>query len=369
VLLNLLGQTAHLTNLKFFAVYNDSSFLQDAFSRLVEKSFASPLDTPSRMRNALIKLSPIAYTTIKKLYYRWVSHRVRPDLVYINTVNDTPHARQALAMGVPVVVHAHEMDFLVTFRIREEWIQQLVSRASLWIVCSNAVGEFYITTYGLPPERVRVLHGPVSSARIVPTRQGHYRHLMGCPAHCLVVGVSASFTYLKGADLFIRAISLVKQSFGQPVRFAWLGLDPSARNTAFYVSMNKLVSQYGLASDFHIFPSTTAVGDFYTDVDLLVAPSRIEAMGLSILEAMLHSKPVVALDVGGMGEAVDETTGILVKDRSPEGLAAGILSLLKNDERRREAGQRARERAYNHFEAEAQAPKWASILENITTSN
>ena len=47
-------------------------------------------------------------------------------------------------------------------------------------------------------------------------------------------------------------------------------------------------------------------------LDIFVLPSRNEGFPLSIVEAMLAGRPVIATDVGSVREAVDEATGIVV---------------------------------------------------------
>jgi glycosyltransferase involved in cell wall biosynthesis len=65
--------------------------------------------------------------------------------------------------------------------------------------------------------------------------------------------------------------------------------------------------------------------------DVAVLPSHREAQGLSILEAMALSRPVVASDVGGIPEMVDDgVTGLLVPHDRPEALAAAIVRLLQD---------------------------------------
>jgi glycosyltransferase involved in cell wall biosynthesis len=64
-------------------------------------------------------------------------------------------------------------------------------------------------------------------------------------------------------------------------------------------------------------------------LDVAVLPSYREAQGLSILEAMALSRPVVASAVGGIPEMVEDgRTGLLVAPHDPEALGAAIARLL-----------------------------------------
>ncbi len=65
--------------------------------------------------------------------------------------------------------------------------------------------------------------------------------------------------------------------------------------------------------------------------DVAVLPSHREAQGLTILEAMALSRPVVASDVGGIPEMIkDGITGLLVPPQDPPALAAAIVRLLRD---------------------------------------
>ena len=66
-------------------------------------------------------------------------------------------------------------------------------------------------------------------------------------------------------------------------------------------------------------------------LDVAVLPSYREALGLTILEAMALSRPVVASNVGGIPEMVEDgVTGLLVPPRDPDALAAAIIRLLRD---------------------------------------
>lgn len=66
-------------------------------------------------------------------------------------------------------------------------------------------------------------------------------------------------------------------------------------------------------------------------LDVAVLPSYREAQGMVILEAMALSRPVVASDVGGIPEMIEDgVTGLLVPPHDADALARAIVRLLKN---------------------------------------
>jgi glycosyltransferase involved in cell wall biosynthesis len=85
--------------------------------------------------------------------------------------------------------------------------------------------------------------------------------------------------------------------------------------------------------------------------DLFVLASRSEGFPISVLEAMAAGLPVVASDVGGVGEAViDGETGLLVPPGDAAALAEALSALLHDVTRRRVMGTRGRARASASFD-------------------
>jgi glycosyltransferase involved in cell wall biosynthesis len=65
--------------------------------------------------------------------------------------------------------------------------------------------------------------------------------------------------------------------------------------------------------------------------DVLVLPSRTEALGGVLIEAMALGVPIVASSVGGIPEVVkDGETGLLIESSNPEDYAAAILRVLND---------------------------------------
>jgi glycosyltransferase involved in cell wall biosynthesis len=89
-------------------------------------------------------------------------------------------------------------------------------------------------------------------------------------------------------------------------------------------------------------------------VQIVVVPSIWnEPFGIVGLEAMLHARPVVAFDVGGVREwLVDGRSGVLVKDITVGPLAKAIRDLGENPESCRQMGLEGYHRVQEHFTAE-----------------
>ena len=84
--------------------------------------------------------------------------------------------------------------------------------------------------------------------------------------------------------------------------------------------------------------------------DGFVLSSAWEGMPLVIGEAMAMEKPVVATDVGGVGELVGDA-GVLVPPKDPEALTEAMLGVMRmTGEQRQRMGNAARERIRHHFD-------------------
>ena len=88
---------------------------------------------------------------------------------------------------------------------------------------------------------------------------------------------------------------------------------------------------------------------FWNSVAIAVVPSLCEAFGLVALEALGCGVPVVASDVGGLAEIVEDgKSGILVPPNDPEALANALINLLRDEPLRLQLAAGARQRA-EHF--------------------
>ena len=72
---------------------------------------------------------------------------------------------------------------------------------------------------------------------------------------------------------------------------------------------------------------------WYSQMDIVIMPSRSEGFGLTAIEAMAHGCVMVASDVGGLPEVVrDGVCGLLHRTEDITDMAAKICALISNQE-------------------------------------
>jgi glycosyltransferase involved in cell wall biosynthesis len=94
-----------------------------------------------------------------------------------------------------------------------------------------------------------------------------------------------------------------------------------------------------------------AIPDYLSRMSVACLSSESEGLQNAILECMAAGLPVVATDVGGVRELVhDNSTGYLVRTRTPEAFAEPIVRPLRDPGLRRAMGRRGMERARADFD-------------------
>ena len=106
--------------------------------------------------------------------------------------------------------------------------------------------------------------------------------------------------------------------------------------------------------------------EFMCAADVLVLPSRTEGMPLTILEAMALKTPVVASNVGGIPELIDDgVTGILFSPDQPANLVNALAWVGSHPHERRVLAERASERYWSNFSQALHAKRYAEAVRTV----
>ena len=156
-----------------------------------------------------------------------------------------------------------------------------------------------------------------SKARI---RNGPWRKKFGIQPDALVFGSVGRLSDEKGFDIALKAISLLQPKL--PHSFFLILGDGDSR-----VSLESEANRLGLQDRLFILGFDNHPLQFLQEIDVFVLPSRLEAFGLALVEAMSLGLPCISADVGGTKEILDETAGMLIRPEDPSALADAMLSM------------------------------------------
>jgi glycogen synthase len=105
----------------------------------------------------------------------------------------------------------------------------------------------------------------------------------------------------------------------------------------------------------------------YAAADVFVAPSRFESFGLVLIEAMRHGTPVIACNVGGMREIIEDgVDGYLFKVGDTAQLAGRLRLLIENPAVRLRVGEAARQTYESRFTARRMGESIETMLSALT---
>ena len=170
----------------------------------------------------------------------------------------------------------------------------------------------------------------------------------------------------KGLDTLLEAADiLVKKYHVEGFKVDLYG----AGAPAFTENMLKFIEKHDLSDLIYIHKRTDNIGKVYDQSSCLVQPSRIESFGMTLIEAMSHSRPVIATKSGGPSEIViDGKTGYLLERNNSEAMAEKMAYFMENPEIAQQMGRAGRERYIKCFSEEAARKTIIPLLKNAYDS-
>ncbi len=255
-----------------------------------------------------------------------------------------------LAGRVPVVLIKH----VGTMRPKRDPLHRWLYRnvAQVWAI-SRVIRDNLIATHPLPAEKVEIVHQGLDLAKFrVPTEvRNRLRREFGFAEKALVVGIIGRLEPGKGHLEFLQMAGRVARQVPQS---AFLVVGTPTRGEEF-----RAEPIFRLAKELDLGPRLVFAG-FRQDIpavlaamDVFAFPSRAEAFGLVLIEAMAAGLPVVSTASDGVLDiVVDGQSGLLVPPQDVAALEKAVLRLLASPELRLELGREGQRRVEELFTAE-----------------
>lgn len=249
-----------------------------------------------------------------------------------------------------------------TWKVRlYEAIDRRMLRHMESVACVSAGQAAKVVRSGVRANRVRVIHDSVDPTRFNEggsAGRALLQSLFATPRDVIIVGVGRQSPE-KGFDQLVESASLLARASDR-VGIVLIGDGPDRQALEDRVRAADL-SRHVVFAGFR-----TDIDRLLPGADILAQASFTEGLPNVVLEACAAGIPVVATDVGGTSEIIDDgVNGLLVPAGDPSALAERLLDLVRSPERRRAMGARGRDIARARFSFVQQAREYAELFESV----
>ncbi len=148
----------------------------------------------------------------------------------------------------------------------------------------------------------------------------------------------------KGIDIAFQAISLLPKEIQNKIIYYIVGAGEEREN------LEKMATNMGISRIIKLLGFIPDVKKLLSANNIFLLPSRTEAFPYAILEAGVAGMPIIATNVGGIPEIInDMQNGILVPPQNPKEIAEAILYLLDHKDKQEEFGRKIKNTVSRFF--------------------
>jgi len=217
------------------------------------------------------------------------------------------------------------------------------------IVNCNSIKNNLNLLRGLPLDKIHVIYNAIKN------KQQRLFNIF--EKNEVTIGCISRLDFNKGVMILLEVFKKLSHKYNY-IRLLLVGTGDA------YKDLQGKIQEYGL--DNNIKLTGFFDGDIFTafeQIDLFVLPSFWEGLPYSVIEACSCGRAIVATDVGGIREIIENNvSGILVPPRSEEGLLNAIEFCLNNRDIAKKMGMHARQTYEKKFNLEGMYEKVRQIL-------
>ncbi len=287
------------------------------------------------------------------------------ELVFVPNQNFVPRTR------VPLVLTVHDLSFhhypdLFSFK-RRWWHrivrpERLMQRADALITVSRATASDVQSTFGIPAERIHVIHSGVDAPELQKEEIAHVRQAYHLPEHFLFS--LSTIEPRKNLLTLLDAFTILKQDYGYKGDLVIAGAYGwSAR--AFGRALAAHPFRHAIRMLSYVRPEEKAA--LYRAADVFLYLSLFEGFGFPPLEAAMQGTPVVTGHHSSLCEVM-ENGALLVDVHNVREVAVAVHELLGDAEIRSHLAEN-HARLTSHFSWERSAQMTLTVFRDILQSS
>ncbi len=285
-----------------------------------------------------------------------IARRRRADLLHANSIR--AGIALALGSGHGAARLVHVRDCLPPGIATTATMRLIAARADT--IVANSQYTARSVRASVPDARVQVVHNPVDLRRWDPDRidRAKARARLGVAGtRRVLLGVLAQISPWKGQHTAVQALAILRER-GLDAHLLLIGsakfVARSTRfdNEAYLARLHGLIAAADLGDRVSWLGERDDAPELVRAMDILLLPSEEEPFGRALIEAMALGVPVLATNVGGPPEIVqDGREGYLLPPGDPAAWAGAIERIAETPELGAELGRAGRIRVEREFSA------------------
>lgn len=232
----------------------------------------------------------------------------------------------------------------------EKWhLREKTARAT-FVACISHFARSQAMYFSNPShwEKLRIVH-----CGVIPDLYGSHLPTPRPNIRLIFVG---RLTAIKGLRVLIEAFTHARKT--HPDLHLTLVGDGDDR-----IHLERLAAPLGDAVHFAGYLSQDAVAAALTSADILVLPSFAEGLPVVLMEALASARPVIATQVAGVSELVeDEVNGFVVPPGDASTLAERIKQMADDPELRKRMGEAGRAKVRSDFDVQVEAARIGALF-------
>jgi glycosyltransferase involved in cell wall biosynthesis len=298
----------------------------------------------------LYKFQKIFGEYLQTAYLVFLLIKIRPELVYVNTISRFAPLLASFLMRKRCVVHVRESKYYFRPNCLQDKIRiYLMKEVPFLYICVSQAIKSLLISEGIQTEKIRTVHNGIdltyySVDKYTRKRVRTELHLQDGN---LLIGFLGNLTERKGIEFFILVADQLARRY-QNIHFLVIGGDLSS--SRYKNEITPLVRNKKLQERITFIGMVNDTVPYYSAMDIFCMTSLEEPFARVNLEAMAMLLPVVATDVGGNREQlIDNTTGYIVERNNVELFAQKIETLITNKDLRISMGKAGNKRVQEFF--------------------
>jgi sugar transferase (PEP-CTERM/EpsH1 system associated) len=289
-----------------------------------------------------------------------IMRQYRPHIVHTRNWGAIEAVAAAKLAGVPVVIHSehgYEVDMFAGLPMRRRLFRRAAyALADSIFAVTRELRDFHARQAWIRPERMGVMYNGVDTQRFAPSKETRIamRRELGLPEGSFVVGSVGRLVPIKDHQTLLKAAALLAGS-GTDVRVLLVGSGPE-REKLQAQAASALGSRVSFVGD------SSRIPELLNAMDVFALPSLNEGMSNTLLEAMACGLPVLATNVGGNPEIIENNVnGCLFAPGDAAWLAEKLHLLAENPVLIHQLGTAARNRAIESFSLSRMLDRYRSF--------